>query len=543
MPGTPRLTVEFQPLGRRAVVGAGQTLLDAAREGGIALTATCGGAGSCASCRVRLVDGALSPVTDLEALALDAAELAAGDRLACQARPGSSVRLHCPPDSLRTSQRLQLEALGGAVPDGSVPAPPGALGLAVDLGTTKVAAYLVDLATGAAVASHAAPNPQVAWGEDVISRVAYAGQHPDAAARLTQAVRAAIASLAGTLSRHAGVPLSEVRRMVVVGNTAMHHLLLALPVTQLGLAPYAPAHTDPLTLTGDPLATGLPAAAEVVLPPVIAGFVGSDHVAMLLAAGLDTAQDTVLAVDIGTNTELSLLHRGVLLTCSTPSGPAFEGAHLSTGMRAAPGAVEAVRIAGDQLHWRSVDDAPPIGICGSGVVDLMAELLRARLLSERGALVGEHPALRRGAGAPELVVVPGRDTGHGRDLTVQRRDLHEIALAKAAIRSAIDTLLARAGLDARAVDRVVVAGAFGSYLDLGSAVRIGMFPALPRERFAQVGNAAGLGARQVLVSRAREAAGMALARRAVHVELSAEPGFRERYLDALWLPMRPREGV
>lgn len=533
-------TVEFQPLGRRAVVPQGATLLEAARAAGLALTATCGGAGTCASCRVRLTAGTLSPVTDLESLILNPAELAAGDRLACQAAPQGHTRLHCPPDSLRTEQRLQLEALGGAVPDGSIGSQSGGLGLAVDLGTTKVAMYLVELSTGATLASRAAPNPQVAWGEDVISRVAWASQQPSGGEDLTQAVRASLATLVQETVSHARVPLAAVERMVVVGNTAMHHLLLGLPVTQLGLAPWLPAHTDPLSLTGDPLALGLHPDAEVVLPPVVAGFVGSDHVAVLLAAGFDATHETVLAVDIGTNTELSLLHHGSLLTCSTPSGPAFEGAHLSTGMRAAPGAVEAVRIAGELLHWRSVDDAPPIGICGSGIVDLMAELLRARLLTPRGALVGEHPALRRGRGQPEIVVVPARETGLGRDLTVERRDLHEIALAKAAIRSAIESLLARAGLAATDIDRVVVAGAFGSYLDLGSAVRIGMFPSLPRERFLQVGNAAGLGARQVLVSRAREMAGRALARRAVHVELSGEPGFRERYLDALWLPTRSR---
>ncbi|MFN8650327.1 MAG: ASKHA domain-containing protein [Gemmatimonadales bacterium] len=534
-----RHTVEFQPLGRRAVVRAGETLLDAAREAGIALTATCGGAGSCASCRVRLLSGVLSPVTDIESLVFEEAELAAGDRLACQAVPQGHARLHCPPDSLRTAQRLQLEALGGAVPDGVV-GEDGGLGLAVDLGTTKIAMYLVELASGTTLASRAAPNPQVAWGEDVISRVAHASQEQAGGEQLTQAARVALADLAREAVKHADAALEDVRRMVVVGNTAMHHLLLGLPVTQLGLAPYRPAHTEHLTLTGDPLATGLDPEAEVVLPPVVAGFVGSDHVAVLLAAGFASASDTVLAVDIGTNTELSLLHRGQLLTCSTPSGPAFEGAHLSTGMRAAPGAVEAVRIAGDLLHWRSVDDAPPIGICGSGIVDLMAELLRARLLTAKGALVGPHPSLRQGANGPELVVVPARETGLGRDLTVQRRDLHEIALAKAAIRSAVESLLARADVDAMQVDRVVVAGAFGSYLDLESAVRIGMFPALPRDRFLQVGNAAGLGARQVLVSREREAAGVTLARRAVHVELSAEPGFRERYLDALWLPGRQR---
>lgn len=533
----PQRTIEFQPLGRRVAADATATLLDAARSAGVALQSTCGGAGTCGSCRVQRITGELSPPTEVEQLELDAAERGAGIRLACQAHALSDARLHLPADSLCTSQRLQLEAQGVVSVD-PLEAGAGGLGLAVDLGTTKVAMYLVDLATGVTRASRAAPNPQIAYGEDVISRVAYAGQQPDGAGQLTRRIRDALAVLSREVCEEAGVSRAAVREVVVVGNTAMHHLLADLPVRQLGLAPYRPALTTPLDLPAEALGFDLGAGARAHLPPVVAGFVGSDHLAMLLGTGLDRRGGTVLAVDIGTNTEMTLLHDGRLRTCSSPSGPAFEGAHLSTGMRAAPGAVEAVRIRGRAVHVRTIDDAPAIGICGSGILDLMAELRQAGLLNERGTIQGSHPAVRPGPKGPEVVLAEAGATGLGRPLTVVRRDLHEIQMAKAAIRSGIDVLLDRAGIGPAALDEILVAGAFGSYLDLRSAVRIGMFPPVPRDRIRQVGNAAGLGARQLLVSPARRARAEALASRVEHVELSGEPSFRDRYLSALWIPHR-----
>lgn len=538
--------VEFQPVGRRAIGEGGETLLDLAREAGVELTATCGGGGSCGSCRVQRVHGALSPVTGAEADELDAAELAAGYRLACQARPLGDVRLHLPPDSLLTGQRLQLEAQGRVAvvdrPPGGVATPAGArpVGIAVDLGTTKVALYLVELERGETLARAAAPNPQLAFGEDVISRVAYASQSAHRAALLGERVRECLSTLTREACAEAGIPTGWVVEAVIVGNTAMHHLLAGLPVEPLGLAPYRPSLVRALDLHAETLGLPLAPGARVHLPPLIAGFVGSDHVAMLIGAGLEAPPGTVLAVDIGTNTEMSLWHGGDLRTCSCPSGPAFEGAHLSCGMRAAPGAVEAVRIEGDRVRWRTVEDRPPVGVCGSGIVDAVAELHRAGLLTDRGALAGEHPALRRGRLGPEFLLAPAPETGTGRELAIVRRDIHEVQLAKAAIRSGVESLLAATGIGMDQVDELVIAGAFGSYLDIRSTLRIGMFPPLARERVRQVGNAAGLGARQLLVSARKREAAVELAQRARHLELSADPAFRQRYLDALWIPSRQR---
>jgi uncharacterized 2Fe-2S/4Fe-4S cluster protein (DUF4445 family) len=274
---------------------------------------------------------------------------------------------------------------------------------------------------------------------------------------------------------------------------------------------------------------GVAPDAQVHLPPGIAGFVGSDHVAMLLASGVLASNGTALAIDIGTNTEISLRRGDRLVCCSCPSGPAFEGAHLAAGMRAAPGAIEAVRIRGEQVLIRTIGDQAPIGICGSGILDAVAEMRSAGMLDPRGNLRKEHPLLEGGV----LTLAPP-ENGR-RAVAVHRRDVMEVQLAKAAIQSGIATLLGHLGIEAEAVDEVVVAGAFGTYLDVRSAIRLGMFPALPRERFRQVGNAAGLGARQLLVSQARRREARALARRVEYLELGAQPGYTDRYLKAMWL--------
>lgn len=597
-----RARVEFQPIGRRAEVAPGTSILEVAQAVGIGLQATCGGTGVCGSCRVRVVTGRVSPVNHTEIDELGRPAIAQGIRLACQATVESDLTLDLPADSLTAPQRLQLEAaetgveidpvvvpydlalepptledaradatrlqqaLWGAtgamvtIPQpvlaelspmlrasgwrvrvavhsragrqhvvGVIPAQRPLLGLAVDIGTTKVAMYLVDLEAGTTLASTGVMNPQIAYGEDIISRLAYVSQRAEGAALLQQRILDCLRDGLEDLCRAAGHEASQVVDAVVVGNTAMHHLFAGLPTAQLGVAPYVAAMSDPLPIPAWRLKLPLAPGAEVFLPPTIAGFVGADHVAMLLAADAHLRKGTVLALDVGTNTEISLLTANRLLTCSCPSGPAFEGAHLSSGMRAAPGAIEAVVIHDGRIHVRTIGDRPAVGICGSGILDATAAMLSAGMLSERGNFRKDHPLLSSGA----LVLAPAPAPG-GRAVTVHRRDVMEIQLAKAAIQAGIGTLLAFAGVAAEMIDAVIVAGAFGSYLDIRSAIRIGMFPAIPLQRYHQAGNAAGLGARQMLLSAERRRIAEALALRAEYFEVATSPAFTERYLRALW---------
>lgn len=428
--------------------------------------------------------------------------------------------------------RLRLALRGNEV---VAALPPGSplYGLAIDIGTTKLAAYLVNLVSGETAAKAGAMNPQIAYGEDVISRITYLNEHTDGARTLQTRLVESLNQLLETLCAEAGTTRGQVVEAVLVGNTAMHHLLVGLPVKQLGESPYVAAVSDSMQFPAEEIGLELAPGAYIYLPPNLAGYVGADHVSMLLGAGLVAPKLTTLALDIGTNTEISLIHQGQHFSCSCASGPAFEGAHIKDGMRAAPGAIERVRFSGEKVHLQTINAQPACGICGSGILDAVAELRKAGLLDARGALSGAHPRLSGTGRAAEFVLAPAAETSIGREIKISRSDINEIQLAKGAIRAGIEVLLERAGISAAEIRSFIVAGAFGTYLDLESAVTIGMFPNLPRERFAQVGNAAGSGARALLVSARQRQLADEISRCVEYVELANHPDFMKIYVRAL----------
>lgn len=406
-------------------------------------------------------------------------------------------------------------------------------GIAFDIGTTKIAAYLVDLETGKTLAQGGAMNPQIANGEDVISRISYANQSDDCRKHLQTAVIESLDRLVFELGAAIGVSREQIVEVVVAGNTAMHHLFAGFSVRQLGTAPYSPATTAPLHLPARELGLEVAPGACVYTPANIAGYVGGDHVAMLLAAGMANKQGPALAIDIGTNTELTLGINGRLLTCSCASGPAFEGAHIKHGMRAAPGAIERVLFDRGVFRCYTIDRLPPAGICGSGILDALAALLDANVLDKRGNFQRNAMGVRFRERHGEFVLVEAEKPGQGTEVVVTRQDVSEIQFAKAAVRAGIEVLLDEAGVCAAALQEFVIAGAFGSYLDIRSAVRIGLFPGIPLDRFLQVGNAAGTGARQMLISAEQRRAGEELARRIEYIELTNHPRFHEKFVGAL----------
>jgi uncharacterized 2Fe-2S/4Fe-4S cluster protein (DUF4445 family) len=409
------------------------------------------------------------------------------------------------------------------------------LGLAVDVGTTKLAAYLVDLSRGRTLAKKGAMNPQVGYGEDVISRIAFANQQEQAGDILQSKLIEAINAMIEDLTTNAQVSTDQIVDAVVVGNTSMHHLFAGLPVRQLGVAPYVPAVTDAFDVPASDLGIHIAPGAYVHLPPNIAGYVGADHVAMLLATGMSEASGVVLALDIGTNTEISLASGGRLLTCSCASGPAFEGAHIHDGMRASQGAIERVQIIGEDVFVQTIDARPAVGICGSGILDAVAEMVKAGIIDQRGALQEDNLHVQGKDADAHLLLVPASVSEHGRDIIVTRKDVNEIQLAKGAIRAGIEVLLQEAGIEQGAIDKFIVAGAFGTYLDVNSAVRIGMFPSLPIERFHQVGNAAGIGAKQILVSSHSREVAKKIVEKVEYLELTIHPNFTDEFMNALFL--------
>ena len=397
------------------------------------------------------------------------------------------------------------------------------LGLAVDLGTTNCAGFLVDIETGARIASLGIENPQAAYGADVVSRVNHAIRSPAASRELQHAAVTAVAGLARDLCDAVAAPTAEIVEVAVCGNTAMHHLLLGLPVSQLGRAPFVPAMCEAIDIKARDLGLATAPGAYVHLLPNIGGYVGGDHVAALLATENRWTKTTTIVMDIGTNTEISLILGDSITTVSCPSGPALEGGHIEAGMRAAEGAIERVRVENGRLEIQVIGkDAEPVGLCGSGVLDALAAMVELGLVNRHGRIGTGHAAIRADGDHREVMLAPG--------VAFTQHDVRAVQLAKAAIRAGIDCLLREAGLGEDAIERMVIAGAFGAYIGLASAVRIGLLPALPLERIEQVGNAAGVGVRMALASAALRNRARRLAGRCRYLELGSLPDFQRIFM-------------
>ena len=411
-----------------------------------------------------------------------------------------------------------------------------ALGFAADLGTTKLAGYLVDLTSGKTLASVGEMNPQIAFGEDVMARISHTMSKPDGGQQLRTAVVEALNTMAGELCAMIDRSPEDIADAVVVGNTAMHHMFLGLPVRQLGLAPYVPAESTALDIPTGEIGLDFAPAANVHLLPNIAGFVGADHVAMLLGSGMLEHKGIVLGMDIGTNTEISLIANGKHYACSTASGPAFEGAHIHHGMRAAPGAIEKVVIHDGKVLLQTIDNQPAVGLCGSGILDLVSQMHRAGMINSRGALDTSMGNGRiRNSGHGLEFVVASAEENNGTEITFSRSDVNEIQLAKGAMRTGVNILLQKAGVNEEDIDTIFIAGAFGTYLDVESGIDIGMFPRLKKECFVQVGNAAGTGARMALLSMEIRKQAVKVAKHVNYIELTTEKDFPKLFAKSLML--------
>ena len=416
-----------------------------------------------------------------------------------------------------------------------LPAKSRQLGLAIDLGTTKIAGYLVELKSGQTLAAKGIMNPQISYGEDIISRITAVIKSAEAEGAIQKLAADAINELAAELCTQVGAKTEEIVEAVVVGNTAMHHLFLRLPVKQLALAPFVPAVSRALEVKAAELGLKTAAGAYVYLLPNIAGFVGADHVAVLLATEAGQAKGPLVAIDIGTNTEVSLIYNGKITATSCASGPAFEGGHIKYGMRAAAGAIERLRITGNKIQYQTINSAPPVGICGSGILDALAQLYLAKAVDEGGRFDKSHPRVRSYKGQHEFVLVSREERGGKPAITITQHDIRELQLGKAAIRTGIQALLETNNCPEEEIEQVIIAGAFGTYIDVASAVAIGMLPSLPLNRFRQAGNAAGMGARLALISLKQRTEAQAVASRVSYIELASSPNFNKTFTQASYL--------
>jgi len=419
--------------------------------------------------------------------------------------------------------------------------------LAVDIGTTTVAGYLCDLTTGDVLATESMMNPQVAYGEDLMSRIGYATKEKNGLKKLNDAIIDGLNEIADGACKIAGIKRSDIIDMAVVGNTCIHHLFLNIPPRFLGKSPFPPAIHHSVDVKARDLGLKTAAGAYVHVLPNEAGFVGADNVGVLIAEEPYNQDQMLLIIDIGTNGELILGNRKKLLSSSCATGPAFEGAEIRHGMRAAAGAIERLKIDPETKEvrfkvigndkWNTEDkNIGARGICGSGIFDVAAQMFLTGIIHNTGRfnMNIKSPRLRMGEKEPEFVIAWADETAINQDIAVVQKDIRAIQLAKGAMYSGARIMMNRLGIDK--IDRVILAGAFGSYIDKTSAAVIGLFPDCDQKNVYAVGNAAGDGARMALLNVDKRDEADYWARRVEYVELTLEPDFNRIFTKALTFP-------
>ena len=417
-------------------------------------------------------------------------------------------------------------------------------GFAVDIGTTKIAGFLVGLTDGKILARTSRLNPQIRFGEDVLTRISHVMKGGTSAQNeLQEAVVCAVNEMVDECCEKAGAKSEEIYEFAFVGNTAMQMLFLKLWPQYVALSPFTPALRRGVDVKAAELRLKSHPRANAYFAPIIGGFVGADSVADLMTIGMVDSKRTVMSIDVGTNTEIALGNRDLALIVSCASGPAFEGMHIKHGMRAASGAIDRLSIDPTSLNptYTTIEGKPPVGLCGSGLIDALSAFLKTGIIDMTGLFVREKAnetrRLRRTReGWFEYVVALKKDTGCGSDISVTQQDIRELQKAKAAMRAGAEILIRKMKAVKEDVDTLCVAGAFGNYIDPESARTIGMFPEISLEKIRFVGNTAGTGARLCLISKAMRKYADRISRTVRHYELATDASFQKEYLDAVLLP-------
>jgi len=409
-------------------------------------------------------------------------------------------------------------------------------GVALDIGTTTVVGSLINLNNGEQVAVASAMNSQVVHGDDTISRINFASKSSEGLNKLTSRIVEVVNNMIEEVSKKAGIDTHDIYYVTCAGNTTMHHLFLGISPRHLGQMPFVPAITRSVALNTQKLKIDINPNGRIYFLPNIAGFVGADIVGVIMATGIDRAKDIKMAIDIGTNGEIVLGSKEKILVCSTAAGPAFEGARITHGMRGAPGAIEKVIINKDEVSYEVIGGIEPQGICGSGLLDLVAEMIKAGLVDETGRFlnreevksdIGSHILERIQKNGEEISFVVAENKV--RKIEINQRDLRQFQLAKGAIRTGIEMLKKKLGIKDKDISEVFLAGAFGNYIHPENAKVVGLIPDIPLERIKFVGNAASEGAKMVLLSQGERERAEEISKGVEHVELSVDPAFNEEF--------------
>jgi uncharacterized 2Fe-2S/4Fe-4S cluster protein (DUF4445 family) len=513
------------------------SLLEAIRNSGNVIYSSCGGRGHCGKCRVKVLEGEITPPDENELRLLSSKDIAQNVRLACRAFVKGTARLQINRiaelsliyrDDIQYYHFPEISVKPDYVP-GHAP-----FGLSIDLGTTKIASCLLDRRTAQILESAYAFNPQMIYGGDIMSRLnaSLSGQ----AQALSRMVYRKINQMLIEMCRRAGIETDQIGAVCIVGNTAMIHLLTGRPVDALANAPYRPDSLAQISLKAAEAGLKVAQDAWLYIPAGVGGFVGSDHLAMIVGAGIDKSDKIMLGIDIGTNTEIVLCHpaENRVVCLSAPSGPAFEGAQISCGMLAGDGAIRGVYYKNGRFQLECT--GKPTGICGSGLVQAAAECYRTGIINHRGRINAQGNCVVKSPSGNSVALF-WEDEDHSKALlTLTQADFDALLLAKGAIQAGIELLIDHTRIFPDDIETCVLAGAFGNYLDLTSGVSIGMLPNIPLNRFHFEGNAAMKGAVQFLLSSHMRRQSELLAKNIVHVEMNSLTKFKHAFANAIYLP-------
>lgn len=589
------MKVTFEPIGR-TVESEEKNLLEIARNSNIGIRSDCGGRGVCGKCKVVLIKGKLSDLSEQERKILKSEELQQNYRLACQSEVLSDSIIFIPKESRLEKRKVEestidpeieletavrkilllldppslvdirsdVERIKAKIGEFEIPLSilrklPELLrgnrwevnvvlwknklisieskqsdqffGLAIDIGSSKLVCHLVDLKSGKTLAKAHTENPQVSFGEDIVSRISYAKKEENLI-RLQRAVVDALSELVDEVCSIAKVSAENIYEAVVVGNSVMHHLFFGITPRFIGVSPFTPAVSESISYPAKEIGLKMNPEGFVTSLPLIAGFIGSDATANLLLTKIYNSEELSMIIDIGTNTEIILGNKNKLLACSTPSGPAFEGAHITFGMKAVSGAIEEVEIRDEEVLYKTIDDQKPKGICGSGMIDLVAELFRNGIINRNGKFLRETWRIVREE-VPKFVIAKAEETEFGRAITVSEKDINEFLLAKAAIKAGWTILSAKLGIKAEEIEKIYLAGSFGKHIDLENARTIGLLPKNGKVIFA--GDSAVSGAKLALKSLRQREEIEKVVKRVEYIELSIEKDFQKVYLRSIML--------
>ena len=593
------MKVVFLPSGAEMIAEPGMTIMQALHRAGLNIDAPCGGNGTCKKCKVKVTD------SDGERIVLACQTVISGDMtvdisredeghrilmggITREVAPIPSVSVHTVQVPRPTTEDLRSCWLrlctavekDAALPAGSIrpnltvisdlyqtleaneyqvdavlcdgallavqPVGSPVLGLAYDIGTTTIACYLLDLRSGRQLSQSSMLNPQTTFGGDVIMRMKYSVEN--GLEELTECVRKALNTLAAKSASSAGQKLKDVYLITVVGNTCMHHLFMGISPASLAYAPYTAAITEEIQASARDYGFSVHPGCRLFMLPNIAGFVGADTVGAALAAAMDDKTELTLLIDIGTNGEMVLGTKEHLVACSTAAGPAFEGALISCGMRGADGAIDHAKLMDGKIQYTVIGGGKPIGICGSGLIDLLSELVRVGLVESGGRMLDDDeidadPVCRPYAGLMEtrgglraFRLAAAEESGSGEALYFTQKDVREVQLAKGAMAAGVQMMCQHLGVTVEEIRSVMIAGAFGSYMSPVSACGIGLIPPQLEDRVMAIGNAAGEGSKLCALSIEEYRRAARLARSMDYLELAANPAFQDVFVDQLEFP-------